>query len=138
MSRHGKLGCALGALLAAASGCAEGPECSTRWSDTAGTARIVSVESAPWDWDQCPVADPVVVRFDFTPTDPARSALAVTGWMLGGKPPARSWVSASGLTVGSEHPATQSGAPPIGVYLDDVDYAAGDAACGAPILRPGE
>lgn len=106
------------------------------YTDTTGTARIVSVETAPAGEYNCR-NDPVRVLFDFTPADPARAAMAASGvqWTIGGGAnPPRAWVLASGLTVGSDHPAVRRDQPvgpcsPVVWHLVDVDEAAGVAAC---------
>ncbi len=109
-----------GGLIAAASGCSEGGAKCDFGAPIAGTARIVSIEPAPSNWGQCPAPDPVVVRFDFTPSDPAQSTWAATGWALtvgGGRlQPPRDRVDGScGIVV---------------IRLDDVDYfVGGDEAC---------
>lgn len=104
--------------------------------DTPGTARIVAVEAAPADQANCTDA-PVRVLFDFTPTDPAASALAASAVPLtvgAGYNPPSAWVAASALTVGSDHPAVRSDqeagpCTPVVFALTDVDAAAGLAAC---------
>ena len=106
------------------------------YTDTPGTASIVSIEAAPADEYNCS-NDPVRVLFDFTPTDPQAASLAASGVKLtigAGMNPPRAWVTSSGLTVGSVHPAVRSDQPvgpcsPIGWKLTAADYGAGLAAC---------
>lgn len=106
------------------------------YSDTSGTARITSLGPAPEGEYQCD-ADPVEVLFDFQPDDPAKAGLAATGRSLtvgSGAHPPRAWVEASGLTVGSGHPAVRSDQPtgacsPVVFELTDLDYEAGANAC---------
>ncbi len=129
------------AAVSLATACADtnppGPvgRCGT-YVDTPGTARIASVQAAPADQANCALA-PVRVLFDFTPTDPGASGLAATAVPLtvgSGYNPPGAWVTSSGLTVGSEHPAIRSDqaagpCTPVVFELTDVDAAAGLAAC---------
>jgi hypothetical protein len=106
------------------------------YTDTPGTARIVSVETAPAGEYNCR-NDPVRVLFDFTPTDPQAASLAASGVNLtigAGMNPPRAWVTSSGLTVGSDHPAVRSDQPvgpcsPVVWKLTGLDYGAGLEAC---------
>ncbi len=128
------------AVLAAVAVAACGTEtrigaCGT-YTDTPGTASIVSVETAPANEYDC-ANDPVRVLFDFTPTDPQAASLAASGVKLtigAGMNPPRAWVTSSGLTVGSDHPAVRSDQPvgpcsPVVWKLTAADYGAGLAAC---------
>ncbi len=102
---------------------------------TAGMARIAVVQSSTRA-GSCP-NDPVEVLFDFTPNEASNTNLVATGERLtvtSGSDPARSWVEASGLPVGSVHPATRSdetngACAPLGFSLDDVDYKVAADAC---------
>ncbi|HET8538982.1 MAG TPA: hypothetical protein VFL83_03820 [Anaeromyxobacter sp.] len=123
--------------LAAAAGCTttEGVGRCGPYADTPGTARIASVETAPPGESSC-TNDPVRVLFDFAPQDPARTDLAATAVPLtigSGQHPPRAWVTSSGLTVGSEHPAVRSDqqgpCPPVTFRLTDVDAAAALPLC---------
>jgi hypothetical protein len=95
------------------------------YRDTPGTARITSNDAGS---GAC--TSPVVVLFDFTPNDPSKASLAVTGVRVQvgeGVDPSRAWVDASGLSVGSVHPATRSdethgSCSPREINLDGVDY----------------
>ncbi|BDG01048.1 hypothetical protein [Anaeromyxobacter oryzae] len=107
------------------------------YTDTPGTARITVVEAAPADQSNC-TNDPVRVLFDFTPADAdlvaSRAARDVQLTIGSGQNPPRAWVTASGLTIGSEHPAIRSDQPvgpckPVVLKLTDVDGAAGLSAC---------
>lgn len=124
------------ALVAACGGDGHPPGRCGAYFDTAGTARIASVEAAPAGEYNC-TNDPVKVLLDFAPLDPARPDLAASGYPLtvgaGANPPS-AWVTASGLVVGSEHPAMRSDQPvgpcsPVVIELTDVDSSAGLAAC---------
>ncbi len=106
------------------------------YADTPGTARITVIEVAPADQNNC-LNDPVRVLFDFTPTDPAQAPLAASGVALtigSGQNPPRSWVAASGLTVGGDLPATRSDqavgpCTPVVWKFPTLDEAAGLASC---------
>jgi hypothetical protein len=105
------------------------------YTSTPGIARITSVETPPSDQFNCS-RDPVRVLFDFIPTEPG-STKGATGAQLtvaGGANPPRAWVTASGLAVGTEHPAVRADQPvgpcsPVVYTLTDVDLNAGASAC---------
>lgn len=144
MTRSIGIARAAGALLALALGACGGSDdepiggpCT--YAETPGTAQIVAVGAAPDDEHRCD-DDPVQVLFDFVPDDPADlvhvAQLRALTVEAGAHPP-RAWVEASGLTVGSVHPAVRSDAltgscTPVVFELTDVDYAAGTAACFTP------
>jgi hypothetical protein len=106
---------------------------SCEYQHTAGVARVTAIQ-AP-SINGC--SNGVDVVFDFTPSDGLKADVAATGVRLlvgGGLSPAKAWVEASGLSVGSDHPATRSdvvrgGCSPLEITLDDVDYRAGANAC---------
>ena len=122
--------------LCAASGCARviGGPC--EYTDTPGTATIVSVSDAEPDANNC-ANDPVVVVFDFAPADPGDEAGAATGWHLtiaGGANPPRAWVQAEGLIEGTQHACVRSDivtgtCSPVVYEFSNADYEAGIAAC---------
>lgn len=137
--RHSLLAVAT-ALVTAAGGCGRRDEpligtCGA-YTQTPGTARVTAIESAPAGGHSC-AKDPVRVLFDFTPTETSKASLAASGVPLtigSGENPPRAWVTASGITVGSDLPATrsdQSAGPcsPLVFTLTSVDYLAGVAAC---------
>lgn len=105
-----------------------------RYADTPGTASILSVETPPTGENACP-RDPVQVTFRFTPTDASLPVTASFALTIGdGKHPPRAWVTASGLGVGTVHPAvrsriTEGTCTPLIIVLTDVDHAAANAAC---------
>ncbi len=106
------------------------------YTETPGTARITAVDPAPADQFNC-TNDPVRVLFDFTPADASLASRSATGVALTigpGRNPPRAWVTASGLSVGSEHPAIRSdeavgSCTPLVWELSDVDESAALAAC---------
>ena len=124
-----------GALVAAVGLIATGCGGPCFYQKTAGTARITAIQ-AHSGGGSCP-NDGVEVLFDFTPGAASKTDLATTGTRLlvgEGLEPARSWVEASGLTVGSVHPATRSdetygSCSPEAIILDDIDYRVGANAC---------
>ena len=86
-----------------------GQDC--RYVEVPGVAVIVAVDDAPETAYNC-TNDPVEVLFDFTPDDPDAPQfyqypeVPDTDRQLtvgAGMNPAREWVEAKGLTVGSEH-----------------------------------
>lgn len=108
------------------------------YAQTPGTGHVTAIRAAPAGGNNCP-NDPVEVTFDFTPDDPALSALAATGRTVttgDGKNPPSAAVAACGLAVGSDHPAVrkdeQGGScPPVVIELGDLGGAACQAALAA-------
>ena len=104
--------------------------------DTPGTAHVRSIETAPADQFNCR-NDPVRVLLDFTPTDPAKASLAATGVQLtigSGQNPPRAWVTASGISVGTDLPAIRHDqpvgpCPPVGWTFTSIDRTAALAVC---------
>jgi hypothetical protein len=131
----GTLAGLLGMALVACGGTGAPGKCGT-YTETLGTARIVSIETAPPDGNNC-TSDPVQVLFNFTPTDPLQASRAASGIALTigtGENPPRAWVVASGLTIGSDHAAVRYDQPvgpcdPVAFKLTSLDELAGLAAC---------
>ena len=127
---------AASALLVLAGCGADAPGRCGPYTDTPGTARITSIANAPAGQYNC-ANDPVQVLFDFTPADPANASLAASGVALtigAGQNPPRSWVTASGITVGADLPVIRSDQPvgpcsPVSWTFTSLDEAAGLAAC---------
>jgi hypothetical protein len=111
-----------------------GPGFGCVYEETLGSARVTSV--SPSTDSSCPSGG-AEVRFDFIPADAAKASLAISGVRLTvgtGYDPARTWVDASGLSVGSVHPAKRmdersGGCSPREVILTDLDLEKGASAC---------
>lgn len=82
-----------------------------KYVDIPGTVVVISVTDADASANNCP-NDPVEVRFNFTPDDPAARDLYIYGdvtdtnrrlTVFDGKNPPRHWVVDQGLTEGSTH-----------------------------------
>ena len=103
------------------------------YSETTGTATIVSVETAA-EGDGC--NDAVVVTFDFVPDDPSAVDLYETGtiFLFDGIDPPFSWIESEGLTEGTVHEMVRrdidSGTcSPSLFLLSDVDYGVAEESC---------
>jgi hypothetical protein len=134
-SEHARLASLAAAISLAACGADATGKCGA-YTDSAGTLTVTAVAAAPATEYNC-AKDPVAVTFSFAPSDPAQAALTASDARLtigSGQNPPSAWVTSSGLTVGSTHPAVRSdqatgACTPVVYRVSDLDIAAGLAAC---------
>lgn len=132
---HAAVAAAIASLVLTGCGADGMGKCGT-YTDTVGTALITSISAAPAGQNNCR-NDPVQVLYDFTPADPRKAALNASGVMLligSGENPPRTWVTASGITVGADLPVTRHDqpdgpCPPTAWTFTSLDQAAALAAC---------